>query len=464
MNGFFVESPSTKAPVSWEKYQKDLDPEKRIELIKKRRAEINSVRKGDYYAIKNNPQEALTYYLQVAEKLPEDVLIQKRIAHAYFLLKDWKNAYTYFINVPFTEMKESEQREMLFSLFFDESQSDRLAELYKIPTGEAIQEYYPFVDTCYTGIHNCIVRIEAYAGSGEKLVALKQASLDAAKVSPDFHYRNFVVAAKFYEFGDYRATEMLTREILETRPDYDEVRKLRWFALFELGRYNEAKAVLLQYLENHSQDMETIVRLGEIAFSTNDYITSNLYLNNAILAGYSPKTNLERRLAYNYSLLGDTMGMMKVLGYLVQEPDASEDDFAVAISLAHSQWENLRALVWAGEWIKIHPDSAILTPLYVTSLRLLGKTQDVEAVIDSLIPELQESPLILLEKGILYYDRAQYDQAKVYFRKVLAIDDAADFALEAQNYLDEITAIQAQAQPIFTGTTEPTTEEKGWWW
>lgn len=79
------------------------------------------------------------------------------------------------------------------------------------------------------------------------------------------------------------------------------------------------------------------MKLGEVSFHLGDYVTSNLYLNNAILAGYAPKTDLERRLAYNYSLLGDTVGMMKVLGYLVQEHDASEDDFAVAISLALSE-------------------------------------------------------------------------------------------------------------------------------
>lgn len=39
--------------------------------------------------------------------------------------------------------------------------------------------------------------------------------------------------------------------------------------------------------------------------------------------------------------------MMKVLSYLTQEPDASVDDFAVAISLALSNGENIRAYVWA---------------------------------------------------------------------------------------------------------------------
>ncbi len=80
------------ALVSGEKYQKELTDEERIALIRDRRKELDSIRKGDYFALKNNPDEALTYYLTVAEKLPDDVVIQKKIGHAYYLKKDWKNA------------------------------------------------------------------------------------------------------------------------------------------------------------------------------------------------------------------------------------------------------------------------------------------------------------------------------------------------------------------------------------
>lgn len=187
-----------------------------------------------------------------------------------------------------------------------------------------------------------------------------------------------------------------------------------------------------------------IAKLGEIAFAEGDYVTSNLYLNNAILAGYAPKTDLERRLAYNYSILGDTVGMMKVLTYLIQEHDASVDDFAVAISLALSNGENLRAYVWASESLKKHPASPILTPLYITTLRSLGKTKDAAEVINSLAPELQNTPIILLEKGVLAYDAGEYADAKILFQKVKDIDDTADFSLEAENYLTEIAAIEQE--------------------
>lgn len=135
----------------------------------------------------------------------------------------------------------------------------------------------------------------------------------------------------------YRVSSQIAHEILQNRPDYTEVKKIEAFSLYELGEYEPAKKLLLQYLEKNPNDLESIVRIGEVSFQLGDYSTSNLYINNAILAGYTPKTDLERRLIYNYSMLGDTAGAMKVFGYLLQEVDLSEDDFAVAISFALEQ-------------------------------------------------------------------------------------------------------------------------------
>jgi hypothetical protein len=41
--------------------------------------------------------------------------------------------------------------------------------------------------------------------------------------------------------------------------------------------------------------------------------------------------------------------MIKVISYLLQEPDVVEDDFAVAVSLAIGRGENIRALAWSQE-------------------------------------------------------------------------------------------------------------------
>ncbi|MBP6981880.1 hypothetical protein KBB25_03850, partial [Candidatus Gracilibacteria bacterium] len=344
-------------------YQASLDPEVRLSLAKKRKSYISGIRKGDFYSLQNAPEEALSYYLQIQEKIPDDQVVRKKIAHVYFLLKDWKNSYGQYVQVPFTELTKSEKDELYRSLFFDADRTDRLTELARLPE-DPIQDYYRNIDVCYTGIHNCIIGIQGYTGSEDRIQDIRLQIQNAPKISEDYQYRNLLVAAKFYEQGMYRVSSKIAHEILENRPDYTEAKKIEAFSLYELGEYDPAKKLLLQYLEKNPNDLESIVRIGELSFQLGDYSTSNLYINNAILAGYTPKIDLERRLIFNYSLLGDTAGAMKVFGYLLQEADLSEDDFAVGISFALEQGQNEKAKSWAVEGLRAFPNSPITQPLY----------------------------------------------------------------------------------------------------
>lgn len=96
----------------------------------------------------------------MAEKIPKDQVVRKKIAHVYFLQKNWKAAYENYVQVPIGELSSDEQKEMFQSLFFDESEVDRIGEVSKFPMGTGSQEYYRAMDVCYTGIHNCVVTIE----------------------------------------------------------------------------------------------------------------------------------------------------------------------------------------------------------------------------------------------------------------------------------------------------------------
>lgn len=267
----------------------------------------------------------------------------------------------------------------------------------------------------------------------------------STQISEDYQYRNFLVAAEIYGQGSYRVVDILTNEILTKRPNYTEVRKLRGFALYELGRYTEARDILLSYLEENSQDLESISRLGEIYAYLGDYVTSSLYLNNAIIAGYSHKTELERHLAYNYAALGDHAAMLKVLSYLIQEADVTEDDYAVAISLALREGENIRAYAWAYAGIEKYQNSPILTPLYLTALRVNGKTRDIPPYIATLPTELLHHPLVQLEYATSLFDAAQIEQALPIFKAIRDLDPHTDWGLEAANYIQNIEALMNQS-------------------
>ena len=297
-------------------YAVTMTEDERIDLAKKRRSYMSGIRKWDFYSLRNAPEEALSYYLSVQEKIPDDQVVRKKIAHVYAIMKNWSRAYAEYIRVPLSELDPDEMRELLASLFFDDTTFDRLGELEKLHLSTWSLEYYQAVDMCYSTIHNCIVHIEAYTWAEDRIIDLQNQIKKAEKISPDYQYRNLLVAAKYYEQWMYLAVETILREVLVERPDYMEAKKMLGFALFQLWKYEEAKKYLLEYLDMNPKDMDSIIYLWETHFFLWDYVSSNLYLNNAIIAGYTPKTTLERRLAYNYSLLGDTVGMMKVLNYL----------------------------------------------------------------------------------------------------------------------------------------------------
>ena len=416
----------------------------RVKLAIDRKTELRTIRKWDYMTLKNNPEKAIAYYSAALEQLPDDIVIRRKIAHAYYQSRNWRDAYTNYARVPISELKEDEYKELFQSLFADDARPDRLTELAKYTLDAPTRDYYQMIDVCYSGIHNCIVGIEWYTGSSTRILDLQTSIKKSTQISPDYHYRNFLVAAELYRQGSYRAVDILASEILSKRANYTEVRKLRGFALYELGRYSEARDILLTYLESSPQDIETISRLGEVYVYLGDYTTSSLYLNNAVTAGYPNKTELERRLAYNYAAMGDHASMLKVLSYLLQESDVTEDDYAVAISLALRQWENIRAYAWSYSAIARFPASQILTPLYISALRLNGRSHEIPPYIQTLSDELAGHPLIQLEYATSMINDDRLDQARSILTAIRDQDPTTDWGIEAASQIDQITILQNQ--------------------
>lgn len=107
-------------------YIASISSDERIELAKKRKSYITGIRKGDFYSLRNAPEDALSYYLEVQEKLPNDQVVRKKTANVYYLLKNWSRSYEEYIKVPLSELTESEIKQLLDALFFDENAFDRL--------------------------------------------------------------------------------------------------------------------------------------------------------------------------------------------------------------------------------------------------------------------------------------------------------------------------------------------------
>lgn len=183
---------------------------------------------------KNNPKDALGFYLPLIEKLPGDVVLYKKIADAYFLLKDWEKAYSYFVRVPISELSEDDQKNMILSLFFREDAIDKNTELQKFAFNENQKDFYGVMVRCYEGIDVCADVLWNYKGEEERLLILQKIVQDSYKVTPDKQYRNLLLAKQLYEYKMFRIVGMFTAEIMANEPNYQEVKKMRAFSLYEL--------------------------------------------------------------------------------------------------------------------------------------------------------------------------------------------------------------------------------------
>jgi tetratricopeptide (TPR) repeat protein len=144
------------------KYATGLTDDQKVALTIARKKELRTIRKWDYMTLKNNPDQALSYYLDALEKLPNDTVIKRKIAHTYYILKDWKNAYKYYSWLPLVDLKEADKNELFQSLLFDDSRSDTITEMSRYELDSMSSDYYNAINICYTGIHNCIVNIQSY--------------------------------------------------------------------------------------------------------------------------------------------------------------------------------------------------------------------------------------------------------------------------------------------------------------
>ena len=81
-------------------------------------------------------------------------------------------------------------------------------------------------------------------------------------------------------------------------------------------------------------------------------------------------------------------------------------------------------------------------------MRTSGKFDDIQQYLDTLPPEFLNSPLIQLESAIRLLEQdGDMTSALLAFEKVVQVDPAADFGIEAQNYIDFIRAKQLIQNP-----------------
>lgn len=406
----------------------------------KRRLNLRSIiRKGDYYSAKNDKEAALRYYENALARLGgKDRVVEQKMADVLFELKRFPEAYSHYKNLPLREIDSGARERLLLAFMFDETVTDRQSQLDSMPFDQTEKEYYSHIGTCYTGVHNCVVRIQEYRGTEPRLGELFNTIKDYESLSNDYQYRNALLAGTLYKQKQYLAAAKIAEEIVEKRPNYRSAVKIAGFSRFELGEYEKANAMLKRYFDVEPKDIQVAYALGIINYYLEDYSMSNLYFNNAVINGYRPKTELERRLVYNYYLLGDKRGTFKIFRYLLDEADATKEDFEIAVFTAIEEREYGKAFLWAEKGMEKFPDDDRLVAMrgWVSQIR----DEDEKAVKDftKALEMNRRNPIALLRFGILYKEKGDFQTAKGYFEAAKEADTSGTFGEDAQKEIEEL--------------------------
>ncbi len=187
------------------------------------------------------------------------------------------------------------------------------------------------------------------------------------------------------------------------------------------------------------KDMEVANMLGIVNFLKEDYTTSNLYFNAAILGGYTPKLELERRLIYNYVLLGDTTGALKVFRHLLVDPGVQAEDFQIALYMTDQASEVAKFKLWSIKALETFPNDPTLQIFASKAQAYEGDEAGSLATLSGALALDPTNPLGLLERSRKYIAAGDTTSAKESLEKLLATDRSTYYREQAQKILDELS-------------------------
>lgn len=159
--------------------------------------------------------------------MPNDVVLERKIAVAYIALKNWTQAYQHFTRTPFLDLSADDRFSLLSALFLMDQMTSHHEELQKFPLSPEDHEYFSTLAECFSGGERCIEVLSSYTGSEPRLQELHEVVHTAPKVSTDTLYTLFLLATKLYEQKMYRLSGMFASEILSSNPNYHQVKKMR---------------------------------------------------------------------------------------------------------------------------------------------------------------------------------------------------------------------------------------------
>jgi tetratricopeptide (TPR) repeat protein len=425
---------SSERPIVWdEKNARETAADSALgESEKKERAKV-LIKRAEYLATNNEYHEAFWLYERALRLSPSDE-IERKLAHIAFRDKNFQRSSDLYKKFS-RDLYLSEKEEFLHALRYT-GDEEFVTALWNLDLPEEVRKGFEVSWKCEHEFISCENAIRTYPYDYAPIRDLKSALKNYENLgNKDPSYKEALLVGAFYKNQDFTTAMRVGENILRRKPDYRPILKIVGFSAFMTGQYERAQGVLGKYKKLEPKDAEADFILGLLHFEKEDYETSNIYFNKAVLGGYKPKTVVERKLAYNYYVLDLPKNMFQVLGYLMLEPDVTEPDITNAIYLAllHDETRN------AGEWIKIghekFPDSENISGLEIWHLRTTGKTAEAQALADTLLSKNQTHLIGLVQWGILAQEAGYKEKAKTLLKQAKIIDAGGTWEKTIDEYL-----------------------------
>lgn len=317
----------------------------RISLARSRYSNRNFIEQWDLWVLEGRYSDAEKYYSVALSQSEKDPIIRQKYATTLAALKRFDDAQKTLEPIA---MSLSGNIRSLYLQSYSKSQalSEQWVDGIKTPLSAEEREYYRIATVCIKNTENCIVSLNEYSGSG-KLQTIKQSYQQSDHISGDSAYRDSLLAGSWYQAGESHIALNIITGVLEKRPDYMPAKEILGFSAYDLGDYTTANKYLVEYVSQHPFDASTLFALGQIRIQTQDWVGASDALNRAILAGYQPKIDVERKVIMVDAALKNYEHMMSVFAYILKDEKATENDYLTALLIATITEKKEELLRWS---------------------------------------------------------------------------------------------------------------------
>lgn len=426
--------------------------DEKIETLRKRFTLRWTIARWDNFTLSNQLVLALNEYGRAFKQNPKDEQIIKKLALTYFELKRFSNAIEEFSKIEKFLNKDDIEKYLLSLIYLTNYKSEEnikitLDKINSLNLNDEEKFYYSNVVNSAIDFHLSKKNFEDYFNNNQNLTFQNLINLKNALINyknfqmNDIYYKDALIIWTLFNDKMFSVSNILAWKLLDEKPNYKPMILVMWKWYYELWDLENAKKYLEIYYNLEPKDTSITYTLWTINFKLHDYVTSNLYYNAALKNWFTPKIELQRKLAYNYYLLWDKRLMLNMFSYLLNENDANIDDFSLGIYHAILEWRNLNAVSRSERWLSKFNWQPWYEIFYAYLWWISREDHNLEKSREYLTTWIKinpKDPLLTLNMWYLEEFEEKYNLALVYLKRTININWDWEFWELAKKEVEEI--------------------------